>query len=135
MNRRLRKEWPLIRYAGSAAETSIGSKPIGSELGARCYSGAGNCQGRLAPTLRLSPGPELGRGTCPSRKLLFGKTFLRSPRQALGALCLITETQPSMNRDERRLNFRSPARFAACGLQKALDTIDRPINDGSQTSR
>ena len=23
---------PLIRYAGSAAETSIGSKPIGSEL-------------------------------------------------------------------------------------------------------
>ena len=24
--------WPLIRYAGSAAETSVGSKPIGSEL-------------------------------------------------------------------------------------------------------
>lgn len=26
------KQKPLIRYAGSAAETSIGSKPIGSEL-------------------------------------------------------------------------------------------------------
>ena len=29
-----KKQRPLIRYAGSAAETSIGSKPIGSELGA-----------------------------------------------------------------------------------------------------
>jgi len=27
-----KKQRPLIRYAGSAAETSIGSKPIGSEL-------------------------------------------------------------------------------------------------------
>ncbi len=26
------KKRPLIRYAGSAAETSIGSKPMGSEL-------------------------------------------------------------------------------------------------------
>ena len=29
---------PLIRYAGSAAETSIGSKPIGSELRGQFYS-------------------------------------------------------------------------------------------------
>ena len=28
------KQRPLIRYAGSAAETSIGSKPIGSEISA-----------------------------------------------------------------------------------------------------
>lgn len=27
-----KRQKPLIRYAGSAAETSIGSKPIGSEL-------------------------------------------------------------------------------------------------------
>lgn len=27
-----KRQRPLIRYAGSAAETSIGSKPIGSEL-------------------------------------------------------------------------------------------------------
>lgn len=32
-----KKQRPLIRYAGSAAETSIGSKPIGSELRARVY--------------------------------------------------------------------------------------------------
>lgn len=29
---------PLIRYAGSAAETSIGSKPMGSELEAELSS-------------------------------------------------------------------------------------------------
>ena len=32
-----KKQRPLIRYAGSAAETSIGSKPIGSELEAGAY--------------------------------------------------------------------------------------------------
>ena len=32
MSEGLKRNWPLIRYAGSAAETSIGSKPIGSEL-------------------------------------------------------------------------------------------------------
>ncbi len=31
-----KRQKPLIRYAGSAAETSIGSKPIGSELGWEC---------------------------------------------------------------------------------------------------
>lgn len=35
---------PLIRYAGSAAETSIGSKPIGSELNYRVYSRIRSCQ-------------------------------------------------------------------------------------------
>lgn len=30
-----RKGWPLICYAGPATETSIGSKPIGSELRGR----------------------------------------------------------------------------------------------------
>jgi len=42
---------PLIRYAGSAAETSIGSKPIGSELTYRFYSGLRSCQvySHLAP--------------------------------------------------------------------------------------
>lgn len=33
-----KKPRPLIRYAGSAAETSITSKPIGSELDARAYT-------------------------------------------------------------------------------------------------
>jgi len=32
-----KEQRPLIRYAGSAAETSIDSKPIGSELDARAY--------------------------------------------------------------------------------------------------
>ena len=34
------KEKPLIRYAGSAAETSIGSKPMGSELNSKSTLGA-----------------------------------------------------------------------------------------------
>lgn len=43
-----KKQRPLIRYAGSAAETSIGSKPIGSELGARVYPQWPACQATLA---------------------------------------------------------------------------------------
>lgn len=39
-----KKQRPLIRYAGSAAETSIGSKPIGSELEEEFYSGRSLCQ-------------------------------------------------------------------------------------------
>jgi len=39
------KQRPLIRYAGSAAETSIGPKPIGSELSAGFYSWRSGCQG------------------------------------------------------------------------------------------
>jgi len=39
-----KKQKPLIRYAGSAAETSIGSKPIGSELNNGFYSGLRLCQ-------------------------------------------------------------------------------------------
>ena len=49
-----KKQRPLIRYAGSAAETSIGSKPIGSELNARvypkrhfCQAGSGLAQSRV----------------------------------------------------------------------------------------
>lgn len=41
-----KKQKPLIRYAGSAAETSIGSKPIGSELESEFYSGRRFCQVR-----------------------------------------------------------------------------------------
>src|SRR5690606_8391852 len=43
-----KKQRPLIRYAGSAAETSIGPKPIGSELSARAYPERPVCQARLA---------------------------------------------------------------------------------------
>lgn len=43
-----KKQRPLIRYAGSAAETSIGSKPIGSELNARVYPERPACQAALA---------------------------------------------------------------------------------------
>ena len=39
-----KKQRPLIRYAGSAAETSIGSKPIGSELGREVYPKQYFCQ-------------------------------------------------------------------------------------------
>lgn len=42
------KQRPLIRYAGSAAETSIGSKPIGSELRARVYPERLVCQAEEA---------------------------------------------------------------------------------------
>lgn len=38
------KRRPLIRYAGSAAETSIGSKPIGSELSYKLYPERPACQ-------------------------------------------------------------------------------------------
>jgi len=43
-----KRKRPLIRYAGSAAETSIGSKPIGSELNARVYPKRHFCQASLA---------------------------------------------------------------------------------------
>ena len=43
-----KKQRPLIRYAGSVAETSIGSKPIGSEINARAYSKRHFCQASLA---------------------------------------------------------------------------------------
>lgn len=43
------KQRPLIRYAGSAAETSIGSKPIGSELDLAFYPGLRPCQVSSSP--------------------------------------------------------------------------------------
>lgn len=43
-----KKQRPLIRYAGSAAETSISSKPIGSELSCEFYSASRLCQGGCA---------------------------------------------------------------------------------------
>lgn len=62
----LKKQRPLIRYAGSAAETSIGSKPIGSELSAGVYPKRYFCQASLAlvqiraylPTLRQTCVPN-----------------------------------------------------------------------------
>ncbi len=48
-----KKQMPPIRYAGSAADTSIGSKPIGSELNGGFHSEWRLCQ-------VLSP---LGSGT------------------------------------------------------------------------
>lgn len=61
-----KKQRPLIRYAGSAAETSIGSKPIGSELDASVYSKRHFCQASLAlaqsrtylPALRQTAVPK-----------------------------------------------------------------------------
>ena len=44
-----KKQRPLIRYAGSAAETSIGSKPIGSELDLTFYPGLFPCQVSSCP--------------------------------------------------------------------------------------
>ncbi|WP_200387253.1 hypothetical protein [Thiocapsa imhoffii] len=72
-----KKQRPLIRYAGSAAETSIGSKPIGSELNARVYPEWPACQAGLAlaqtlaylPTLRQTAGPNArnnGVTLCPN---------------------------------------------------------------------
>lgn len=43
-----KKQRPLIRYAGSAAETSIDSKPIGSELNAKLYPDQLVCQAKAA---------------------------------------------------------------------------------------
>jgi len=51
-----KKQRPLIRYAGSAAETSIGSKPIGSELDRRYYPKAAVCQGAPLSPAWLAPG-------------------------------------------------------------------------------
>lgn len=44
MRSALKRRRPLIRYAGSAAETSIGSKPIGTELGENVYTRMGICE-------------------------------------------------------------------------------------------
>ncbi len=44
MSLRQKRKRPLICYAGSAAETSIGSKPIGSELNPKPYSKDRECQ-------------------------------------------------------------------------------------------
>ncbi len=43
-----KKQRPLIRYAGSAAETSIGLKPIGSKLSEGAYLEWPVCQASLA---------------------------------------------------------------------------------------
>lgn len=43
-----KEQRPLIRYAGSAAETSIGLKPMGSELSARAYPERPVCQAKPA---------------------------------------------------------------------------------------
>ena len=40
-----KRNWALIYHAGSAPEASIGSKPLGSELGSRHTSIAPECQG------------------------------------------------------------------------------------------
>ena len=49
-----KKQRPLIPYAGSAAETSIGSKPIGGELNPRFYSRSRSCQDiGLAPAMAI----------------------------------------------------------------------------------
>lgn len=66
-----KKQRPLIRYAGSAAETSIGSKPIGSELDARVYPEWPVCQAGMAlaqaraylPALRQTAEPKARKFT------------------------------------------------------------------------
>ena len=68
-----RKQRPLIRYAGSAAETSIGSKPIGSELNVGVYPRRHFCQASLAlaqprgylPGLRQKTAPRSGEIAVP----------------------------------------------------------------------
>lgn len=45
MSGRPKRQRLLMRYAGSAAETSIGSKPIGTELEKKVYVRIGLCQG------------------------------------------------------------------------------------------
>ena len=61
-----KKQRPLIRYAGSAAETSIGSKPIGSELNAEVYPKRHFCQAGLAMAQSWAYLPDLGKegSTC-----------------------------------------------------------------------
>lgn len=54
-----KKQRPLIRYAGSAAETSIGSKPIGSELSARVYPEQHISQADLVSSRTPAHLPEL----------------------------------------------------------------------------
>jgi hypothetical protein len=56
-----KKQRPLIRYAGSAAETSIGSKPIGSELNAEVYPKRHFCQAGLAMAQSWAYLPDLGQ--------------------------------------------------------------------------
>ena len=86
-----KKQRPLIRYAGSAAETSIGSKPIGSELNLRVYLKRHFCQAGLAlaqsraylPALRQTAAPKAGEITvtlCPV--VLFVLAHAECPSQS-----------------------------------------------------
>ncbi len=86
-----KKQRPLIRYAGSAAETSIGSKPIGSELNARVYPKRHFCQAGLAlaqsraylPALCQTAAPKAGEITatlCPVE--LFYLAHTKCPSQS-----------------------------------------------------
>lgn len=56
----LKKQRPLIRYAGSAAETSIGSKPIGSELRPVLYCERRRCQASQLGVGLPGPSAHLG---------------------------------------------------------------------------
>ena len=58
-----KKQRPLIRYAGSAAETSIGSKPIGSELNARVYPKRHFCQAGSGLAQSRAYLPDLAKDT------------------------------------------------------------------------
>ena len=65
-----KKQRPLIRYAGSAAETSIGSKPIGSELNARVYPERPVCQAELTLAQTRAYLPNLRKITEPNGKTI-----------------------------------------------------------------
>lgn len=56
MTGRPKRKWPLIRYAGPAAETSIGSMPIGNELSHRFYPMGVVCQPAPLSLAWLTPG-------------------------------------------------------------------------------
>lgn len=82
------KQRPLIRYAGSAAETLIGSKPIGSELSAKFYSwrrGYQNLVRGLRSTNQsprgLKPIPDPNVNQAENRGRLQFLQFLRSKQQ------------------------------------------------------
>jgi hypothetical protein len=55
-----KKQKPLICYAGSAAETSIGPKPIGSELNARAYPKRHFCKAGWIMAQSRAYLPDLG---------------------------------------------------------------------------
>jgi hypothetical protein len=98
-----KKQRPLIRYAGSAAETSIGSEPLGNELWSKSYLGRNPCQ--VNPSLtqkRGFSGPLDKNGALNSNNTVVTPCHIELlifyPVESLSH-CQVPKPRSDMNRD------------------------------------